>query len=142
MKHVILPFLLSIIFISCSSENSELETIRINLSEKNSELHYESILESIRTIKLQTDNKSFLPDPKKCLITFSDSHIFIYSKTSKKVHVYDSQGKSVRIIENSGKGPDEYISPSQLLSNENGVLSIIDFAHKAIFFDKSMTPSK
>ena len=82
------------------------------------------IFESIRPIMLQVTPQSLIGDIDKIETLESGELIVLDKRKAKGVYVFDSNGKFIRRIGLVGRGPQEYISPSDFT---------IDHARKQIY---------
>jgi len=119
-----------ICFSSCDigkkySEES-LETFKLNPETAQESILLSEIIDSIKFIKLETTNESFLGQIKEIIIR--DKFIYVMDKSQQAVFVFDHQGKLMNKLEMQGEGPDQYkLLGPVFVDQKEEYIEIMDF---------------
>lgn len=140
----LLNLFLAFLIVSCGSENKNQPTaqsnessIKINVDvDEHKELLWSDVVESIRTIKLESKDDAHLGSIKK--IDHDGSLFFCQDAMSGSVYCYDTAGYFKCPIGRKGKGPGEYLAPSAFaLDKEKNEVWIVDNNNKILKYDYS-----
>ena len=108
-------FLLTLVILGCSSSNQDsgLNSLRVDLTQENTEVHFSQLVKSDVDI-IPIDNY----DGSETPIFFNDIYKILYFKDEfyildfiygRKVFVFDKNGKFQRFIGHNGEGPGGFI---------------------------------
>ncbi|MHA1974375.1 MAG: 6-bladed beta-propeller [Candidatus Hodarchaeales archaeon] len=110
------------------------DIIRIN--EKNEqEVLVSQIFESAKVVRLETSNKCLISNISALKV--DSNRIFIFDRRVESVFAFNLEGKFLNKIGSKGKGPGEFIGPSDIsLDRENKNIEILDYhAQKILVYD-------
>jgi hypothetical protein len=123
MKHINLLLFLTLIHLSCSSNNSteqesELANISDDFKSYNLDIdlpqkRFADLIASVEVIRLEETDNSLLSYIRNLQKT-DDYLVFTISGPESDVFVFDRSGNSVRKINRKGNGPEEYDNISDL----------------------------
>lgn len=124
MYKIIKASLLLLLFISCSTNNKEIDSMIVNFSGESSSAI--SDLLSVSYLKLETRDNCLLGGISQCS-EIGEYYILLDNITAKALYVFKLDGSFVQQIGTKGNGPGEYINPFAYAINEKGkTLSVID----------------
>ncbi|MFY0255139.1 6-bladed beta-propeller [Chitinophaga sp. 30R24] len=142
MKLLLLPTSLIVIFFSSCNyvtllkEGKEQTTV-ISIPNQLEELSlckYSEIFDSIRIVKLETNNKSMIGRIDK-MIAF-DHKFFILDQVERKAVIeFDENGKFLRIIGSKGSGKGQYNEPNDISINNNKLIVWVNDFRKFLVYD-------
>lgn len=137
-KHILLLLFIVSVFFSCKqsgemSENSRVENIVID-SDKNIQVPYDSLIERIEFIKLETTEDNLIGEISQVL--FVDSLLIVVdSKSAKSISVFDLNGDFKNKIGNIGNGPAEFVEISNvIIVPETNHVCVLDRPQKKILY--------
>lgn len=93
--------------------------------------------ELVKAIKLETKRNVLIGGVDK--IIYSDSTIFILDRDmGKSVYAFDSNGKYIATIGYAGRGPEEYIEPTDIYYDSQAKHIVVwdQFSHKFLAYGK------
>ena len=136
MKNTILILVLCLFIGSCKDSltvNEEVDTITASI-EQEDEISLFDFVSQVRLIPLETTDSSLVAHITK-IITSKDK-IFIYDRIQNQIFIFNREGQFISKINRKGRGPEEYMSISDLAINPfNGCLEILDPWGKLLAFD-------
>ncbi|NDV46568.1 6-bladed beta-propeller [Paludibacter sp. 221] len=145
-NYFFIALIISIAFFNCSKKNIEENDIIVKLNEKEI-INYNSVIDSIKYIKLETKKESLISNIKKILM--DNNNLYIQDNLSR-IFVFNSQnGLFKYVIDKVGQGPGEYIHIQDFCLNKQNI-EILDIRRKQIIhyktedgsYDKSFTLKK
>ena len=107
----------------------------IPVSIKEDYLDISSLVDSVVLIPLEATDQSLIGNIDKIICT--DDRFYILDKrTSKKLFVFNSQGKFVRCIGQVGRGPGEYLEPSDFVvyPEEDLIIVFDQFGRQLLYY--------
>ena len=107
----------------------------IPVSIKEDYLDISSLVDSVVLIPLEATDQSLIGNIDKIICT--DDRFYILDKrTSKKLFVFNSQGKFVRCIGQVGRGPGEYLEPSDFVvyPKEDLIIVFDQFGRQLLYY--------
>lgn len=113
-------------------------TIPVTLSKKY--INIESIVDSISLLPLQTTDQALIGGIDK--IAFIGGQFYILDKRkSKSLFVFDSNGNFIRTIGVAGRGPGEFIEPSDFTVSilRNEIVIFDHFGRQLLYYDLAGT---
>ena len=128
MKYYYINLLIISVLFSCGNHTSEkknnkLETIHIDVNSSLPSVDFSNLIDSIKYVKLATDDNCLLRKIKKVLII--DNELFIFDNT---LYVFGLDGKFKRKIGEKGKGPGELLTPFDFIyDKKSDNIEIFDF---------------
>lgn len=136
MKNIIFILVLYLLSNSCKDSttvNEDVYTITASI-EQEEDISLFDFVSKVRLIPLETTDSSLVAHVTK-IITSKDK-IFIYDRIQNQVFIFNREGQFFSKINQKGRGPEEYISISDLAINPfNGCLEILDPWGKLFAFD-------
>lgn len=108
MYKIIKASLLLLLFISCSTNNKEIDSMIVNFSGESSSAI--SDLLSVSYLKLETRDNCLLGGISQCS-EIGEYYILLDNITAKALYVFKLDGSFVQQIGTKGNGPGEYINP-------------------------------
>ena len=94
-----------------------------------------TLIESIRYISLETNEKSIIGDIGKIL--YSNEVFYIYDNKNQSIFLFDKSGNYIKNVGNLGRGPGEYISINAFDVDSNGNIYVWDgMSNKLIIYSK------
>ena len=95
-----------------------------------------NLIDSIQVIKLETNENCLISVVSK--IMFDEDYLYILDEgVSEALFKYTRSGKFVQKIGNKGKGPGEYIRPSDFFLLDDQLVLLDGYSAKVIFFSKT-----
>ena len=122
MKYVILLFLITQIFFSCSSNQKSIQPINVNPGQvvnsdsvitisvdvpKIKPFKIDDMLFNVKYIPLETNRQSIIGEISK-VVCFNDRFYILDSAITGSVYIFDKDGKYISKISRKGEGPGEY----------------------------------
>lgn len=86
----------------------------------------DSIILSIRLIKLETNNECLVGSVQKVIVRNDKYYIFDSFRAKNAVHVFDTIGKHIGTIRKTGRGPGEYKDIMDVDVDEEGNIYILN----------------
>ena len=109
-------------------------TISFEDFDKEAELLLSEVYDSVWYIKLDNSTSALLGDIDR--IVFSDSHIFILDRyKTKSIKKFDLKGNYITDIGSQGRGPGEFIEPTDFVIIENKLIVYDQFTHRLLHFN-------
>jgi hypothetical protein len=107
--------------------------ISFNEIEEGKELLLSEVVDSVWYLKLDNSPEAILGGIDKIILT--DNHILVLDRyKTKSIKMFDLYGKFIQNIGNIGKGPDEYIEPTDFIHINNKLIVFDQFTHKLLHF--------
>ena len=109
------------------------EIIPVDLKEDY--LDISPLIDSVVLIPLEATDQSLIGNIDKIICT--DDRFYILDKrTSKNLFVFDHQGKFIRCIGQAGRGPGEYLEPSDFVvyPKENLIIVFDQFGRQLLYY--------
>lgn len=124
-------FLLLLFFVFGCNEKSVKQIPKETLKIFNDNVPYEDLFRKTGTIFLETNNNCLIS--KVSQLNLFSNKIFILDQNTKNIFVFDTNGHFINKIGSNGKGPGEYIRPSNFIINrKDSLLKVYDSARKKI----------
>jgi len=109
-------------------------TISFEDFDKEAELLLSEVYDSVWYIKLDNSTSALLGDIDR--IVFSDSHIFILDRyKTKSIKKFDLKGNYITDIGSQGRGPGEFIEPTDFVCIDNKIIVYDQFTHRLLHFN-------
>ncbi len=110
------------------------EKVRIN-ENSNQEVVFSDLFESAKIVPLETSKKCFIS--RISVLKTDTNRIFILDKKIKSVFIFNIQGKFIKKVGQVGKGPGEFIRPTDILLDKlNKRLEVLDKSgQKILIYD-------
>lgn len=106
------------------------EEIYVTDAINNPTKYYEDIIESVKLIKLETNENALVQIP--CNIATSANYMYIYYEGRDEVFIFDKQGKYVNKISN-GQGPNEIaVCESIYYEEKSQTLFVYDYMQQKV----------
>ena len=126
------PTLIIILFTACAgNQNNSIDNIRtINFNSSNftevDNVLFDTIVSELDYVVLETTPENLVSNIGG--ITVTETEILIFGRTG--IFVFNREGKFIRQLGSSGRGPEEYNSPLNVLFNDNtGIYTVDDYKH-------------
>ncbi len=119
-----------------SVEKINYEPVRITVDNLNEgkELLLSEVIDSVWYIKLDNSTSALLGDIDR--IAFTDSHIFILDRyKTKSIKKFDLEGNYITDIGSQGRGPGEFIEPTDFVCIDNKIIVYDQFTHRLLHFN-------
>ena len=130
MRKLLVAILLGSLFSACSTGGGD-KGIRLDLSKKKKIINYSEIVDSIKTIPLETTKEYLVGAVDQ--IQMDDSLIFILDARQRTIFIFNESGKYVTKIAHEGKGEGEYVAISSFcLDITKKLLCLQDGAQRKI----------
>ena len=135
MMYVLCPFLIIFCTAYSCSTKSEWKEIDIDLSTYESVIDLHQYAESIKVVKLETNEGCFISRINRIIEV--DSLLFLLHKKDKSILVFHSDGRFSHAIRKSGRGRGEYSGLADMaVDKERKVIYVYDdHVRKLIRFD-------
>ena len=137
-------YIVALLFIfGCSGNNSSFvdissaKKVSVNLRDIDNSCSIRAFFSAIELIQLDTNNNSFLRPEGIYRCAFSGDSIFVLNK-GEDVFLFLSNGASIGPLQKKGRGPGEYIFPSDILVNTyNNSLDVLEGSGKIVSYSLS-----
>ena len=95
-----------------------------------------NLIDSIQVFKLETNEDCLIGTVSK--IMFDEDYLYVLDEgVSEALFKYTCSGKFVQKIGNKGRGPGEYIRPTDFFLLDNQLVLLDGYSAKVIFFSKT-----
>ncbi|MBN2833334.1 MAG: 6-bladed beta-propeller [Candidatus Delongbacteria bacterium] len=137
-----IQILVVLIFFSCNDKNTVVsfgtaqDTISFNFEKdvKDPSVFFD-LVDSLKLVKLQTNADYLIGVISKILC--DEHYLYILDERSKSVFKYTKEGEFVLKISRLGKGPGEFIQPSDFCLLDDAIVIFDDLSRKIIIYDKN-----
>lgn len=113
MKKIIFFCFLIHVLYRCSpikdSDSPLIDKVELQLRNDEYKMKLSEIVDSIKYIPLETNDKSLLGDIDRIIVTEDGNYLIADKEIASAVFLFTSQGQFVRQIGNRGDSPDEYL---------------------------------
>ncbi len=136
MKSSVLGFCFIFFFFLCPAQQTELPlkgehyVINLDAKRKKTTIPFSYIFKNVKTIILETSNDCFIGRIDELQVF--DGYIYVLDQNiAKSLFVFDMEGHFIRKIGGLGKGPGEYIQPTDFtLDIENRFIYLLDRSNR------------
>lgn len=106
-------------------------TIPIEISDKHIDMS--NIIDNVRLTRLETSENCLIGQIDK--LVFDGKHYYILDKNiGKTLLIFDNNGKFVKKVGGIGKGPGEYLAPTDFVVNDSEIILIDGIGHKIMYY--------
>ena len=109
------------------------QTIDVNVSKDNF-LEIMPLVNNYRFTPLEISNKCIIGEINK-IIYVGDKYYILDRRQQKQIYVFDPDGKYLMSIGRRGRGPGEYIEPTDFYVTNNNIAVFDQYAHKINYYD-------
>lgn len=132
MRYYFLFFLLLVSY-SCSREDQNPDSIRIDLSRSYGNEQLENIVDDIRLVPLETNDSCIVGQYDRVIV--KGRSIFILDKMQNTVFCFDTTGKFRQKINRQGRSGQEYITADDFIVQDNTLIVFDNNKSQLQFYD-------
>ena len=132
MRYYFLFFLLLVSY-SCSREDQNPDSIRIDLSRSYGNEQLESIVDDIRLVPLETNDSCIVGQYDRVIV--KGRSIFILDKMQNTVFCFDTTGKFRQKINRQGRSGQEYITADDFIVQDSTLIVFDNNKSQLQFYD-------
>lgn len=115
-----------------TSANNDPRIIPIEIS--NESIDMSEIIDSVKLTRLETSEDCLIGHIDK--IVFNGSYYYILDKNIRKILlIFDNNGNFIKKVGDIGKGPGEYLAPTDFIVNNSEIILIDGIGHKMIYYN-------
>lgn len=133
----VLTVLLSV-FMSCTGRKSLDDNIdnavKIDVTVGKSNEEFVDLIDNVRFIPLETGSDAPVIGEVSKIIYYDSCYYVLDREQTTGLYRYDVQGRFLNLIGHKGRGPGEYIEPSDFIVNSSGIIILDHFAKKLLFY--------
>ena len=140
MYNILAATMLPIIglLVSCSTQDeiSDSNALDLNVDLTNSQEIFpiEDFVDSYQLVELICDDNCVIGKINQLIV--DDNYIYINDKEqSNQIYVFDENGRYSHRIGRKGRGPGEYVHPTDMIVVDSAIVVLDMYSHKLLYYD-------